>query len=518
MLSTVSLPQIKSAILIDTKDASWLRELAVIVPIVLVYLLLAFYRIDHQSFWTDEVASLKAAAPEESFFSRAIWNNGQGPLYFALLHIWMKLGQSELVVRSLSTLLGAAALATTYVIGLRFFNRRLAAVDALLLATSPFFIWYSQETRYITLAIATSLVSMYSFHWALSSGSSRSWLTYAVATTIALFSFVPNVFLVFAQGLYLLLSVPSRPNLRKWLAYQTVVGLIFGAWLLISYGGLSVGSGRGRADTQIGLDPVPLETGTARELSAATIPYTFFAFSSGFSIGPSVEELHLSRELPVILEDIASLAPLTLFFGTLFIIGAVELWRKTGVAALVFLWIITPIIGVLFFAVTTEVAYNVRYACAALPAYIFVLAASAVTFRRPAVKIIVLGALLATNGLSLANYYFNPRYAKADSRSAARYLESTVHPRDMIFVVGDAATLAHYYRGESRLIRVDARTESQTALVDDFRRFAKEHDHLWLVQIRPWETDPGGKVRPILESLRRPVESKRFPGVEIHSY
>ncbi len=330
MLSTVSSPQIKSAILVDTKDASWLRDLAVLAPIVLVYLFLALYRIDHQSFWTDEVASLKAAAPQESFFSSAIWNNGQGPLYFALLHIWMTLGHGELVVRSLATFLGAAALCLTYAVGLRLVNRRLAAVGALLLATSPFFIWYSQETRYITLAIATSLLSMYSFHGALSTGSFRSWLTYAVATTIALFSFVPNAFVVFAQGLYLLLSQRSRQSLGKWLAWQTAVGVIFGTWLLISYGGLSlVTTAPENRSMDVKLDPTPLETGTPRELSAAVIPYTFFAFSSGFSIGPSVEELHLSRDLPALLEDLPSLAPLALFFGALSVVGVIELYRKT---------------------------------------------------------------------------------------------------------------------------------------------------------------------------------------------
>jgi 4-amino-4-deoxy-L-arabinose transferase-like glycosyltransferase len=518
MLTTVSSPQIKSAILLDTEDASWLRELAVLAPIVLVYLILALYRIDHQSFWTDEVASLKAASPEASFFSKAIWYNGQGPLYFALLHIWMLAGHSELVVRSLSTFLGAASLCLTYAVGLRLVNRKLAVVGALLLATSPFFIWYSQETRYITLAIATSLLSMYSFHGALSTGSFRSWLTYAVATTIALFSFVPNAFLVFAQGLYLLLSQRSRASLGKWLAWQTAVGLIFGTWLLISYGGLSIVTAPETRGRDIKLDPTPLETGTPRELSAAVIPYTFFAFSSGFSIGPSVEELHLSRELPVLLKDLPSLAPLALFFGALSVVGGIELYRKTDVAVLFLLWLVIPIAGVVMVAATTNVAYNVRYACAALPAYIFILAAAITTFRKQAVKLAVLAAVLSVNGLSLANNYFDARYAKADSRDAARYLESAAHPRDRILGVGNMAAFSYYYKGGSPYTLIDARRKSELVLVEDLRQLAEDHDRLWLVEIRSWETDPQGKIKAALDNLAHRSEHKKFPGVELYSY
>jgi hypothetical protein len=64
----------------DKKEASLFLELSVLTPIILMYLFLAFYRIDHQSLWLDEVVSLEAAAPDKSVFSRALWMIGQGPL------------------------------------------------------------------------------------------------------------------------------------------------------------------------------------------------------------------------------------------------------------------------------------------------------------------------------------------------------------------------------------------------------------------------------------------------------
>jgi mannosyltransferase len=500
----------KSAILIDTKEASLRRELPVLTPIILVYLFLAFFQIDHQSFWGDEVASLEAGAPDTSVFSGAIWKNGHGPLYSALLHIWMTAGNSELVVRSLPAFLGGVAVCLTYAIGIQLVNRKLAMVGALLFATSPFLIWYSQETRYITLAVVTSLLSMYTFHRAVAGGSFKAWLAYAITTTITLLSFVPNAFLVIAQGLSLVLLSHRRLVWPKWIAWQTLVGSIFVPWLLISYGVLTVGM----TD-----EAARLHTGTPRELSPAFIPYTLFAFSSGFSMGPSVRELHTSRELRTLLADLPTLAPLTLLFGSLFVLGMVALCRKANVAGLLLLWLVVPIAGVLILAATTDVAYNVRYVCAAFPAYIFILAVAIATLRRPVLQATVLAAVLCTNGLSLANHYFNPRYAKEDTRAAAQYLESAGDVGDIILVVGNTAALEHYYKGELPIVAWDGSiTRDQAAIIGYLKALSDRHNRLWIVTNRPWETDPKGQVQTTLSQWRHITRSKEFAGVEIYSY
>jgi uncharacterized membrane protein len=500
----------KAAFLRDTKEVSVRRELSVLAPIILVYLFLAFFQIDHQSFWGDEVASLGAGAPDTSFFSGAIWKNGHGPLYSALLHIWMTAGDSEFVVRSLPAFLGGAAVCLTYAVGIRLVNRKLAMVSALLFATSPFFIWYSQEARYITLAVVTSLLSMYTFHRAVVSSSFTAWLAYAIATIIALLSFVPNAFLVLAQGLSLMLLSRRRLVLPKWIAWQTPVGIIFGTWLLISYGVLAVGM----AD-----EPARVQTGTPRELSPAFIPYTLFAFSSGFSMGPSVRELHTSRELRTLLAHLPTLAPLILLFGALFVMGIVAFCRKVDVAGLLLLWLVVPVASVLLIAATTDVAYNVRYACAAFPAYIFILAVAIAAVRRPVLQATVLATVLCVNGLSLANYYFNPRYAKEDARAAAQYLESVGDVGDIILVVGNTAALKHYYKGELPIVAWDrSTTRDQAAIVGYLKTLGNEHKRLWIVTNRPWETDPKGHVQTTLSQWHHITRSKEFAGVEIYSY
>ena len=92
-------------------------------------------------------------------------------------------------------------------------------------------------------------------------------------------------------------------------------------------------------------------------------------------MGPSITELHISRDLATLLTYLPTLAPLTLLFGILFLFGVSQLLRQRGTAGMPLLWLGIPVLGVLLIASTTDVAYNVRYACAAFPAYIFILSA-----------------------------------------------------------------------------------------------------------------------------------------------
>jgi len=500
-----------------SQEKAFVRNLLVLAPIVLLQLSLAFYRIDHQSFWTDEVASLLAAAPRESFFSSKIWLNGQGPLYFALLHIWMTIGDSQFVVRSLAAILGAAAVCLTYALGLRLANRKFAAISAVLMATSPFLIWYSQETRYITLAIATSLLSMYSFHRALVRSSSSAWAFYAISSTTALFSFVPLAFLSVAQGLYLL-PKERRHDLRKWIAWQAGVSLVFVTWLLISYGGLSIGARPDGSSLAVAVNPVPLETGTPKQTTLDAIPYTFFAFSSGFSMGPSVEELHITRDLPTVLKYFPTVAPLGLFFGALFSFGIAQAWRQS-LLGLLLPWLIIPIMGVLAISAVTDVSYNVRYACAALPGYILILAVGITNLRHRALQLSVLLAVLSINGVSLAQYYFNPRYAKADARGAARFLESAGDRRDVILLVGSGTAWGYYYKGDLPVVSWGRSVnDNRETLSSKVQELTKRYDRLWFLRIRPWETDPNGNVNAALDHSLNKDHNLALPGVEISSY
>src|SRR5687768_4677383 len=83
----------------------------------------------------------------------------------------------------------------------------------------------------------------------------------------------------------------------------------------------------------------------------------------------------------------------------------------------------------------------------ALPAYVLLLAAGIVRFRRFGVQMLLLSAVLAVHSIALANYYFDSNYAREDTRSAALFLESAAGSQDVALVVGTLSSLPYYYRG-----------------------------------------------------------------------
>jgi hypothetical protein len=123
------------------------------------------------------------------------------------------------------------------------------------------------------------------------------------------------------------------------------------------------------------------------------------------------------------------------------------------------------------------------------------------------------------NGVALAQHYFNPRYAKADARAAARYLERNARPGDVILGVGSTSELRHYYEGNLPILDWDrSAVGTGEAVGKELRELTKEYDRVWFVAIRPWETDPQGKVKPVLDKLLQIIHDKSFAGVDITCY
>ncbi len=493
----------------------WRRHLIGFLPIATLYLLLGFYRIDHQSLWTDEVISVSRISAE-SFWVRV---NSQSSLYFVLLDLWTELaGSTELALRSLSLLLGLAAVCLVYAIGLKLFDRRIALVTATLLATSPYVIWYAQEVRYITLLLVTSLAMTYSFWRALASRGWGWWLSYSVTSALALFTFATVVFLVIVHGLFLLWRSSNRSFLKKWAASQLIIILAFTAWF-ISGTVQRLAIGISKAPSIVSQEQVrSREQLTVTDLVGA-IPYTFFAFSVGFSLGPSLEELHVSRSLDPLLSHTSTLVPTAVLFVSLFVVGLTRLRQDNHRVSFLLLWLGVPIIGTFTIAtLTTYHVYNTRYVVIALPAYLLILARGIAGFRRSGIQILVLAAVLCVNGMSLFNYYFDDDYGREDSRAAAEYLESAARPGDVIVAVGDMTALDYYYKGTLPIEVIDARGASQPRIIDLLRPLAEAHSRLWLVEIRPWETDPKALTKASLDRVMQYRGHKRLAGANIYAY
>ena len=498
-----------------SKSWAWRQHLSTLIPIVGIYLALAFYGIDRQSLWEDEYYSIWRVTASK----HPVWKDGHGFLYFALLKLWIQLGTTELVLRSLSVLLGALAVFVAYAQGIALLGRRAAVVGTTLFATSPFVIWYSQEARYITLMLVATLLTMYSFHRLISRPSLAWWFAYGAATLVTLFSFLSTVLLPVVQGLYLL-GLPSRRLLlRKWLVCQLLVFALFGLWFVNGTHFLPALMEARRSGENIIANPEVFPfTGDFNEVRLAVLPYTFFAFSAGFSLGPSPREIYADRTLASLAPYAPMLVILGVLYGGLLLSGLLALRGQRDSWLFLSMWVAVPILGVFGIAALLNVYYDVRYVAMAFPAYILCLAAGIVGIKKPGVQMLLLGAVLAVHGTALANYYFDPRYAREDTRAAAQYLESAAGPRDVVLVVGTASSLPHYYRGNLALVDFTNLQPVGQPLREKLRNLTANHDRLWLVQIRPWQVDRSGTIRAALDDAYARGSKQDFSGVEIYSY
>ena len=147
------------------------------------------------------------------------------PLFFVLARFWAEtFGDSVVAMRRLPVLFGLLGLPAMYGLGRALFQeheeRHLIGLSAMgLLAISPFFVAYSQETRPYSLWILLLLLVNQFLAQSLRSSRWQWWLSYALSLVLCLYTSLLTVLVVFGQGLAVMAFQPKRR-----LSYAIVTG------------------------------------------------------------------------------------------------------------------------------------------------------------------------------------------------------------------------------------------------------------------------------------------------------
>jgi mannosyltransferase len=224
------------------RDAAVVAVLAV----VTLGLLLRLYRIGAQPLWLDEASSLRFArlSLAQLWSWSSIVDPGNPPLYYSVLHGWLRFGDGEAALRVPSMVFGVLTIPLVYALGRTIRDHRLGIVAALLFAISPFQVWYSQEARGYSLVTLGATSAMLGVAFLLRhpdrSGSLRTsgWalLVYVLGTTAALLAHDTAVFLPIGANLLMLgwwwaHGREPRGFLRNWLLAQIAVICLWASWL-----------------------------------------------------------------------------------------------------------------------------------------------------------------------------------------------------------------------------------------------------------------------------------------------
>lgn len=137
------------------------------------------------------------------------------PLYYLLVHAAMSVWPSYLVPRAIAAAAGGLSVLVIYLLGRRLHSSVAGAVAAVLLAVSPFHVWYSQNGRGYELAGLWVLLSYLMLFRASDARSGLRWALYAVATLLALYTEYTTALVLLPQALFLLRS--RRPLILSWL-------------------------------------------------------------------------------------------------------------------------------------------------------------------------------------------------------------------------------------------------------------------------------------------------------------
>jgi 4-amino-4-deoxy-L-arabinose transferase-like glycosyltransferase len=482
--------------------------------LVLVAAALRFYRLGAQSYWIDEVLTVRAANLGEPFGLRDFVGNIQGPLHALLIHLVGTFSAREVALRSISAVAGVACVPLLYLLGSEVVSRRAGLVAALLGALSPFAVWYSQEARNYSLLIFFSTLSSL-LVYRLVRRDGRVWPVYVVSVALACYLNLSGFFLAVAHNVFAgprLLR--DRRFAAKWLGSQAVLLVL----LVPALVGLAHWTGKDSVAERV---VVATPARTEHLLRGATtftpmaVPYALYVLSYGNSLGPSMEELHAGSPASAFAAHLSVVLPACLSIGCALLLGLRGIADDRGAMRLVLAVALVPLAGALALALLNVKPFNPRYVAVTFPMFLMLVAAGVGHLKRTSGTVLV-GIVLVFFAASLANYYTKPQYWKEDVRGAAQYVQAHEKPGDKVLVPVVLDVFDFYFRGSAeRIVIYRGHATSEAQVEEELAPALGSAKRLWFVDSRLWFADPDRRIPGYLERNYRRVDEHGFPGVRV---
>ncbi|HDN80136.1 MAG TPA: hypothetical protein ENG33_06715, partial [Chloroflexi bacterium] len=416
----------------STKAAKLLQQKHLLLLMTLLAFLLRVIRLDFQPLWWDEGYSVYFAKMSIPAMVEATSLDIHPPFYYALLHWWISLmGASPVALRLFSVFVGVLTVPLLYAFARALLGREVATLAALLLALSPFHVYYSQEVRMYGLV---TLLGLASTHFLVllvleAEGEARQFhlcrlvVGYVLFAALALYTQYYAVFILLA---HLVISVTFWRTSRRFIklreahlsriwALPLAAMALYLPWVV--YAGMRLAA--------------YIEGKKAIEqYQPLSLPYFVARYLVAFGMG------HLPPQREWALWVGGSILALLALAG---------LWRmrsRTVALVVVIAYLIVPLSG--GFVVNLLYPFHPRYferiLLLALPPYLLFLALGIQTFvywqgRSLCKKTGVLILVAGLSALSLFYFYTVPRYPEDDYRPLAELVSRLSGPEDVLLCV-----------------------------------------------------------------------------------
>jgi mannosyltransferase len=358
--------------------------------------------------WIDEAITTGISLHPLSAIPGVLRHDGNPPLYYLLLHFWMRaFGSSESATHSLSLIFGLATVPVSMWAGWSLFGRRVGLIAGVLFAFNAWLTQYAEETRMYELMALLGLIATAAFIHGFVYRRRRYLFLFAVALTLMLYTHTWGFFFAIGAAIALIpaymVSTERRLFVRDAVLTFLAAGVLYVPWL-------------------------------PNLLYQAAHTGAPWSHAPGFGT-----PILISRELLG-----GDRVTVTLFLGCVAGLGAYFTRRMRRTPEAVALWTLIALafatLLVAWLSSQITPAYVSRYFAPVLPAMLLIAALGAGRAR-------VLGLLAVAATVIFMLHPSTFAYPhKSDMRDIAGQVNSMLHPGDLVVVAQPEQTpLAWYY-------------------------------------------------------------------------
>jgi uncharacterized membrane protein len=499
-----SMQEIKSA------RNSQARFLGLILLLILALgAVLRIVNLGADSIWLDEAYSIQfARLPLSQLIDETAQSDVHPPLYYLLLHYWIKLfNDSEAGARMLSALFGLLSILMLYALAALLFDRATGLLSALLLSLSLFHIEFAQEARMYTLLAFLSVCSFYFFIKLFTTERLAPTLTgYVITTSLLMHTHVYGFFIIIAENLFFFTFYFSRRAgfgqlLKRWLLLQAALVVLFLPWLSIMIGQFE--------RVQHGFW-IPRPTLNFLRLTWTLYSGSMllsFIFIPLIALGLLPERLTQSNDNA---EEHLSLSTPT--------------QRKTPFSErekklLLLFWFLSPIIIPFVLSQVLSSIYLPKYTIAASMAFLVLAARGIMRVRVERVRVVLVFVLLGLSFVNVRAYWSAPH--KDFWRESATYFERTAQGGDLVLFHQESGHVPFRYYSKRTDVKTVPFPDYQTELTEEnvgpkLKETVAGHNRVWLVASHP--TAITALITKQLGEWYKPTEHRIDPGVELYLF
>ncbi len=471
----------------------------ILVIIIILSSLLRIYDLGDESLWSDEGISVDISKGTISdVIDRS--NNDPKPLYYLILHFWMKLfGNSEFSVRFPSVIFGILSIYVIYKLGEFIFDTKIGLLSSIILSISLYHIRYSQEARSYSLLVLLVLLSNYYFVKFLENKDERKYITgderkhitgYVLSSIAMIYTHFFGLFYIVFQNIYYLAF--QRKDIKSWMIIQGIILSFFMLWLpfLLKKIDISI-------ETRMVAHHLPI---------------------------PTLNSVYSTLKIFTGDEQILYLFIIVIIVGLL--ISTIK-YNKKDIEKYIFmmLWIFLPIIISIIISYTIGSIYANRYFIASFPPLILLFSKGIFNIRKIPIILPIILIVIVLQVSILGGYYNDIQ--KEQWRDTANYIKNNKDTNDMILLYPGFTkiTFDYYYKNDSDHIKINDSNYVRINNASDVKKIVDDNDNnndrVWLISSHITYRQRSKGLELIEKELSNKFVKKdiiTFTGIKIYLY